>query len=67
MLEQLYSLESSLDDLLNYVYPQVDVTPVLLTSHPEDRARQKVTLSGMSQSFIFTYPYGTYPHCPQLR
>lgn len=56
MLEQLYSLESSLDALLTYVYPQVDITPVLLTSHPGDRAQQKATLSGMSQSFLYSAP-----------
>jgi hypothetical protein len=46
MLEHLYSLGDAVDRLLSYAYPSVDVTPVLLVSHPEQRARRMTELSG---------------------
>lgn len=46
MLQTLYELERTLDGLLQYPYASVEVTPVLLTSHPEHRAQQKARLVG---------------------
>lgn len=48
MLDQLRSLAITLECLLDYAYPPVDVTPVLLSSQPDYRAHQKASLSGMS-------------------
>ena len=48
MLEQLYSVVDAVDHLLSYAYPSVDVTPVLLISRPEERAKRMTELSGAS-------------------
>lgn len=45
MLEQLYSVADAVDHLLSYAYPSVDVTPVLLISRPEERAKRMTDLS----------------------
>lgn len=48
MLDQLRSLATTIDCLIDYAYPPVDVTPVLLSSQPDYRAQQKASLSGMN-------------------
>lgn len=55
MLEQLYSLEVTLDTLLDYVYPPVDVSPVLLLSQLDYRAQQKERLAGMHTAQQYTF------------
>lgn len=46
MLGLLAALEETLNDLCQYPHPDVDVTPILLTSHPTQRAQQKTRLEG---------------------
>lgn len=48
MLEDLYSIGNAVDCLMSYASSSVDITPVLLVSHPEQRARRMTELSGAS-------------------
>ena len=62
MLEQLHALGDVIDRLLDYNYPPIDVTPVLLLSQLDYRAQQRDRLSGMHTSQRLQIYLRAYSH-----